>query len=111
MWDSYGLKSRLSRSGQLLTMLDDREDLSERFLLRRQRQSQDRHCDRSGAVVADTRRDIIIESTTGQFIGERELILNGVASVPANTIMASTAVTTTIVDAAPMDTAVCGNHR
>ncbi|HEY9310638.1 MAG TPA: CU044_5270 family protein [Microbacterium sp.] len=60
---------------------------------------------------SNTRRDIIIDPTTGQFIGEREVAIDGWAGVPAGTIMASTAVTTTIVDAAPTDTALCGNHR
>jgi RNA polymerase sigma-70 factor (ECF subfamily) len=62
-------------------------------------------------LSSDTRRDIIIDPATGQFIGEREVTLDGWAGVPAGTIMSSTAVTTTLVDAAPTDTALCGNHR
>lgn len=60
---------------------------------------------------SNTRRDIIIDPTSGQFIGEREVILDGHEGVPANTVMASTALTTEIVDAAPTDAALCGDYR
>ncbi|MEV4688229.1 CU044_5270 family protein [Microbacterium sp. LWH3-1.2] len=60
---------------------------------------------------SNTRRDIIIDPATGRFIGEREIAVDGWPGVPGNTIMASTAVTTTVADAAPTDTALCGSHR
>ena len=58
------------------------------------------------------RQDLIIDPATGQFIGERQVLLEGIGDyVPPGTLMASTAVTTTVVDAAPADAALCGNHR
>lgn len=58
------------------------------------------------------RQDLIIDPATGQFIGQRLVLLEGIGShVPPGTVMASTAVTTTVVDTAPADTALCGNHR
>lgn len=58
------------------------------------------------------RQDLIIDPATGQFIGQRLVLLDGIGSaVPPGTVMASTAVTTTVVDAAPADAALCGNHR
>lgn len=60
---------------------------------------------------SNTRRDIIIDPTSGQFIGEREVILDGNVAVPASTVMASTAVTTEVVDSAPTDAALCGDYR
>lgn len=62
-------------------------------------------------TATNTRRDLIIDPATGQFIGEREVILDESAGVPAGTVTASSAVTTTVVDAAPADAALCGNHR
>ena len=62
-------------------------------------------------TASNTRRDLIIDPATGQFIGEREVILDESAGVPAGTVTASSAVTTTVVDAAPADAALCGNHR
>ena len=58
------------------------------------------------------RQDLIIDPATGQFIGQRIVLLDGIGDyIPPGTVMASTAVTTTVVDAAPADAALCGNHR
>ena len=51
--------------------------------------------------------DIIIDPETGQYIGEREVTLAAYASFPAGTTTSWTAVTTSVVDAAPADTATC----
>lgn len=55
-----------------------------------------------------TRHDIIIDPDTGQYIGEREVALAAYASFPAGTTTSWTAVTTSVVDAVPTDTATCG---
>lgn len=58
------------------------------------------------------RQDLIIDPATGQFIGQRVVLLDGIGShVPAGTVMASTAVTTTVVDTAPADATLCSSHR
>jgi RNA polymerase sigma-70 factor (ECF subfamily) len=58
------------------------------------------------------RQDLIIDPTTGQFIGQRIVLLDGIGTyVPPGTVMASTAVTTTVVDTAPADASLCSNHR
>ncbi|WP_282846395.1 CU044_5270 family protein [Microbacterium oxydans] len=51
--------------------------------------------------------DIIIDPKTGQYIGEREVTLIAYASFPAGTTTSWTAVTTSVVDAAPTDVATC----
>jgi RNA polymerase sigma-70 factor (ECF subfamily) len=51
--------------------------------------------------VNNIRQDIIIDPSTGQFIGERQVVLSGNGDVPAGTVTASTTVTSTVVDAAP----------
>lgn len=59
-----------------------------------------------------TRQDLIIDPATGQFIGERQVLLEGIGDdIPPGTLMASTAVTTTVVDDAPADAALCSSHR
>lgn len=58
------------------------------------------------------RQDLIIDPATGQFIGQRLVLLEGIGShVPPGTVMASTAVTATVVDAAPTNTSTCGIHE
>ncbi len=58
------------------------------------------------------RQDLIIDPATGQFIGQRIVLLDGIGDyVPPGTVMASTAVTTSVVDAAPTDAALCSSHR
>lgn len=52
--------------------------------------------------------DIIIDPETGQFIGERAITVDGYASFPAGTTTSWTAVTTSVVDAAPTDVSTCG---
>jgi len=60
----------------------------------------------------DMRQDLIIDPATGQFIGERQVLLDGIGDyAPPGTLMASTAVTTAVVDAAPTDAALCSGHR
>jgi hypothetical protein len=53
------------------------------------------------------RQDIIIDPATGEFIGERQVLLRPGADLPAGTATGSTSVTTTVVDAAPEGTALC----
>ncbi|MXS75149.1 hypothetical protein CSIV_02440 [Microbacterium sp. CSI-V] len=53
------------------------------------------------------RQDIIIDPTTGAFIGEREVLLRPSADMPAGTAIGSTSVTTTVVDAVPEGTSLC----
>jgi len=53
------------------------------------------------------RQEIIIDPATGQFIGERTVELEGYGPVAAGTVVAWTAVTTEIVDAAPTDVSSC----
>lgn len=55
----------------------------------------------------NVRYDLIIDPETGQFIGEREVTLDGYASFPAGTARSWTAVTTTVVTSAPTDVATC----
>lgn len=62
-------------------------------------------------TASNTRQDLIIDPATGQFIGERQVALNGYNGLPAGTTIASTAVTTTVVDTAPTDTSTCGAHN
>lgn len=58
------------------------------------------------------RQDLIIDPATGQFIGQRIVVLDGIGNhVPPGTVIASTAVTTAVADTAPADAALCGNHR
>lgn len=58
------------------------------------------------------RQDLIIDPATGQFIGQRVVLLDGIGNyVPPGTVMASTAVTTTVVDAAPADATLCRDYR
>ncbi len=58
------------------------------------------------------RQDLIIDPATGQFIGQRVVLLDGIGRhIPAGTVWASTAVTTTVVDAAPTDATLCRNYR
>ena len=56
------------------------------------------------------RQEIIINPDTGQLIGERQVLLhNGVLpALPAGEPMGWTAVTTTVVDAAPPGGGICG---
>lgn len=58
-------------------------------------------------TVSDFRQDIIVDPATGQFIGERRVHLSEVADIPAGTAAGWTAVTTTVVDAAPTDASAC----
>ncbi|GGD90073.1 CU044_5270 family protein [Microbacterium murale] len=58
-------------------------------------------------TTSNTRYDLIIDAETGQFIGEREVTLDGYASFPAGTATSWTAVTTTVVTSAPTDVAIC----
>lgn len=58
------------------------------------------------------RQDIVLDPRTGQFLGERQVLLVGLGSdVPAGTVTASTAVTTTVVDSAPTDAGLCDDRR
>jgi len=57
----------------------------------------------------NVRYDIIIDPRSGQYIGEREVTLSAYASFPAGTTTSWTTVTTSVVDAAPTDTATCVN--
>ncbi|MFB2581317.1 CU044_5270 family protein [Herbiconiux sp. P15] len=61
-------------------------------------------------TVTNTRQDIIVDPATGQFIGEREVNLAATNGLPAGTASESTAVTTTVVDAAPEGGTPYGNH-
>jgi len=56
------------------------------------------------------RQEIVIDPTTGQLIGEREVVLRvGVLPhVPAGTVSGSTSVSTSIVDSAPAGGTLCG---
>lgn len=57
------------------------------------------------------RQDIIIDETTGTFIGEREVAVEDTSAARTGESFYSTAVTTTVVDAAPADTSLCNEHR
>lgn len=50
----------------------------------------------------NTRREMILDRETGQFIGERVVDLDGYDAVPPGTTTAWTAVTTSVVDTAPL---------
>lgn len=54
------------------------------------------------------RQEIIIDPDTGEFIGERTVVLRDVVDMPAGTAQGSTAVTTTVVDAIPEGMQACG---
>ncbi len=56
------------------------------------------------------RQEIIIDPATGQFIGERQVALEGYggSAVAAGTTVGWTAATTEIVDVAPTDVSTCG---
>ncbi|MDZ8202692.1 CU044_5270 family protein [Microbacterium sp. SSW1-59] len=56
-------------------------------------------------------QDIILDPDTGQFIGEREIAIDGDDILPPGTITTSTAVTTHVVDTAPTDSASCETRR
>jgi hypothetical protein len=64
-----------------------------------------------GRESSDRRRDLIIDPATGQYIGSREVSIDGFGSVPAGTVLSSEAVTTSVVDAAPTGPAVCAQYR
>ncbi|GEB47288.1 hypothetical protein MTE01_32330 [Microbacterium testaceum] len=51
--------------------------------------------------ASNIRQDIIIDPSTGQFIGERQVVLADTGNMPAGTIRGSASVTSTVVDAAP----------
>lgn len=53
------------------------------------------------------RQDIIINPTTGAFIGERQVLTRSIADMPAGTAVGSTSVATTVVDAIPAGTSLC----
>ncbi|MFY9713502.1 MAG: hypothetical protein WAK00_08505 [Microbacterium sp.] len=59
-------------------------------------------------TASNTRYDIIIDPETGQFIGERQITLDGYAGMPAGTTTGWTTVTTSVVSSAPADVATCG---
>ena len=59
-------------------------------------------------TASNTLYDIIIDPETGQFIGEREVTVDGYAGMPAGTTTGWTTVTTTVVSSAPADVATCG---
>lgn len=52
-----------------------------------------------GMEDGDTRHDIIVDTATGQFIGEREVTIADVGGVPVGTTLSYTSVTTAVVDA------------
>lgn len=56
------------------------------------------------------RQDIIIDPGTGQFIGERQIMVEDGPTAPAGTIITQTAVTTSIVDSAPAGGTQYGNE-
>lgn len=51
--------------------------------------------------ASNIRQDIIIDPTTGQLIGERQVALEGKGSVPADTTITWTTIRTTVVNSAP----------
>lgn len=59
-------------------------------------------------VASRIRHDMIIDPATGQFIGERQVTLDGYASFPAGTTTSWTTVTTTVTASAPTGVATCG---
>lgn len=52
-------------------------------------------------TATNSRQDIIIDPSNGQFIGEREVYLDATAGLPAGTASSFTTVTTSVVDSAP----------
>jgi RNA polymerase sigma-70 factor (ECF subfamily) len=56
----------------------------------------------------NVRYDLIVDPETGQYIGEREVTLDGYAGIPAGTARGWTTVTTSVVAAAPTDVSTCG---
>jgi RNA polymerase sigma-70 factor (ECF subfamily) len=56
---------------------------------------------------SNVREEMIIDPTTGQFIGERRIALENYGPVAAGSPLGWTAVTTEIVDAAPTDVSTC----
>jgi RNA polymerase sigma-70 factor (ECF subfamily) len=61
-------------------------------------------------TTTDIRQDMIIDPTTGQFIGERQISLTASNGLPAGVASTSTSVTTSVVDAAPEGGTLYGNH-
>lgn len=58
------------------------------------------------------RHDLIIDTKTGVFLGERNVALTDtLQGYDAGQTVFSTSVTTTVVDSAPTDTALCEGHR
>ncbi|GAA1651069.1 CU044_5270 family protein [Microbacterium flavum] len=55
-----------------------------------------------------SRIEIIVDPTTGTFLGEREILLRDQDGIPAGTAASWTAVTTSIVDQAPAGGTPCG---
>jgi hypothetical protein len=51
-----------------------------------------------GISEAGTRHDVIIDPTTGQFIGEREITEKGFEKIPAGTVTEYTSMTTAVVN-------------
>jgi RNA polymerase sigma-70 factor (ECF subfamily) len=58
-------------------------------------------------TTSNIRQDLIIDPVTGQFIGERQVLLGETAGMPAGTEFSSASVTTTVVDTAPTDASGC----
>jgi hypothetical protein len=52
-----------------------------------------------GISAAGARHDIIVDPGTGQFIGERQIAVDGYDDIPAGTVTEYTSVTTTVVPA------------
>lgn len=63
------------------------------------------------AEKTGVRQDIILDPATGELIGERRVTTAAdvIPGVPAGTVIDSTAVTTTVVDAAPSGGTLCGD--
>lgn len=55
-----------------------------------------------------TRVEIIIDPATGEFIGDREVLIRDQDGIPAGTAQSWTSVTTSVVDSAPKGGTVCG---
>lgn len=68
---------------------------------------------RSGVAIgrvessSNTRQDLVFDSATGLFIGERLVTLVADGEVPAGTALSSSVVTTSVVDGAPSDASTC----
>jgi RNA polymerase sigma-70 factor (ECF subfamily) len=54
-----------------------------------------------GRVDQDIRWDILIDPSSGRFLGERQVLLEAVGNLAAGATLSWTAVTTSVVDAAP----------